>query len=277
MATVALAQTSATADVARNVAQADRLIAEAAERGADLVAFPEVFLYVGPRERKRVIAEPLDGPLLCHFRDVALRHRIAVLVGSMHERIPGDAARVFNTSVLLAEDGRVLAAYRKRRLFDVELGALRIKESDDFVPGDEDPPVVDTRVGRVALTICFDVRFPELYQRARACGAEVVFVPSNFTVPTGAAHWEVLLRARAIENQVYVVAPAQWGPHEGGHSSYGASMVVDPWGTVIARAPDVEGLILATLDLDYLHAVRRALPMRAPGAAPLDADASAAG
>jgi predicted amidohydrolase len=261
MSIVALAQMTSGDDVTANVGVADELVAEASARGAELLAFPENVFCVGSRERKLAVAEPVDGPLVSHFRELAARRRMLILLGSVHERIPHDPTRVFNTSVLIGAGGEVLMTYRKRKLFEVDVGQLQVRESDTIAAGEEAPPVVATPLGRVGLTICFDLRFPELYQDLRRRGAEIVFVPSNFTSTTGIAHWDVLLRARAVENQVWVAAPAQWGRHAAAYTSHGSSMLVDPWGTVVARAPDATGLVVGSIDLDYLRKVRRELPM----------------
>ena len=258
---VALAQTTSTDDFAANVAYAESLVAQAAGAGADLVAFPEVVFLVAGRGCKLECAEPLDGPTLSRFRALAAAHRIMVLIGSMHERLEGDDAHVHNTSVLIGADGALLAAYRKRKLFDLDLPGLRIRESDTIRAGEDPPPVVETPIGRIGLTICFDLRFPELYTDLADRGAELIFVPSNFTVPTGGAHWEVLLRARAIETQSYIAAPAQWGRHNPRYASYGHSLMADPWGRVTACLPEGNGLIHARFDRALLRKVRRELPM----------------
>ncbi|MEE8435695.1 MAG: carbon-nitrogen hydrolase family protein [bacterium] len=264
---IALAQMTSTSDFDANLAEAFALIDQAAAGGAQLVAFPEVFLYLGGHRGKLENAAEVDGPLVSRFREVAHRHHIMILLGSIHERIPGredevHKTKVHNTSVLIDGAGEILATYRKLKLFDVELPNLTIKESDSIEPGDAPPPVVDTAIGRMGLTICFDLRFPDLYQHLRRKGAQIVFAPSNFTHPTGAAHWETLLRARALESQVYLAAPAQVGQHNAKFRSWGHTALVDPWGTVTALAPERTGLIFAEIDLDYLEQVRRELPMK---------------
>lgn len=258
---IALAQTTSTDDFAANLAVAERMVGEAAAAGAELLAFPEVFLYVGGSRGKLSIAEPLDGPLVTRFREAATRHGMLILIGSLHERIGDDAGKVRNTSLLIGADGEILAIYRKLKLFDVDLPSVRIKESDTIEPGDEPPPVVDTPVGRIGLTICFDLRYPALFSHLRRQGAEIICVPSNFTFATGAAHWDLLLRARAVETQSYILAPAQFGKHNEKYTSYGHSCIVDPWGSVLALAAEKTGLIHAEVDLAYLHRVRRHLPM----------------
>lgn len=237
------------------------MVADAAASGVDLIAFPEVFLYIGGRAGKLRHAQDLDGDVIKRFRDQALHHHTMILLGSLHERIANNADKVHNTAVLIGSNGEILTSYRKLKLFDVELPEVRLRESDTVEPGDAMPPVVDTPIGRIGLTICFDLRFPHLYQRLRAEGAEIIFVPSNFTAATGAAHWDVLLRARAIENQVYIAAPAQYGQHNPKYRSHGHSALVNPWGMVTALAPNKPGLTFGDVDLDYLRQVRRELPL----------------
>ncbi len=261
MTKIALAQTTTGDDFGANLEAADRMVREAAENGAALLAFPEVFLYLGGYKGKLKVAEPLDGAIVSRFREAAARHGMMLLLGSIHERIPDDASRVYNTSVLIGANGEVLASYRKLKLFDVALPAMKIKESDSIAPGDAVPPVVETPIGKLGLTICFDLRFSDLYLDLRRRGAEIVFIPSNFTAPTGAAHWEVLIRARAVEGQYFVVAPAQTGKHNAKYSSYGHSMLVDPWGKVVAMAPADPGVIYGDINLAYLEQVRAELPM----------------
>lgn len=258
---IALAQTTSTDDFDANLATAEAMVDEAAAEGAALLAFPEVFLFVGGRRGKLEIAQPLDGPVVGRFREAAARHGMMILLGSLHERIDGDDSRVRNTSLLLGAGGEVLAVYRKLKLFDVDLPSITIKESDTIEAGTEAPPVVDTPLGRIGLTICFDLRYPSLYSQLRRQGAEILCVPSNFTFATGAAHWDLLLRARAVETQCYVLAPAQWGKHNDRYTSYGHSCLVDPWGTVVTLAPEKTGLVYGEIDLDLLARVRRHLPM----------------
>lgn len=261
MTKIALAQTTTTDDFDANLEVAERMVVEAAGKGADLLAFPEIFLYLGGRKGKLKVAEPIDGAIVSQFRQAAARHDMMILLGSIHEQIPDDADRVYNTSVLIGADGDVLATYRKLKLFDVALPNVKISESDSIAPGVDPPPVVETPIGKLGLTICFDLRFSELYLDLRRRGAEIVLIPSNFTAPTGAAHWEVLLRARAIEGQFFVVAPAQFGVHNPRYTSYGHSMLVDPWGKVAAMAPPGPGLVVGDINLAYIEQVRAELPM----------------
>lgn len=265
MIRLALAQTTSGEDFSQNLAVAESLIPQAVKAGADLLAYPEVFLYIGPRAGKLAIAETLDGPTVGGFRAAARRHRMMILLGSIHERSEAETGRVYNTSVLIDRGGEIAAVYRKINLFDVELPDLRIKESETIIRGSEPPPVVSTDIGKIGLTICFDLRFPDIYQELRARGAEIVFVPSNFTAPTGEAHWSVLLRARAIENQFYVAAPAQVGQHHPEYRSYGHSLLVDPWGRVLVDAGEKVGVSLGDVDPDTLTRVRRELPIGPAG------------
>lgn len=259
--TVGLVQTDPGPDKPANLARALDLVAEAAGRGAELVALPETFHCRGPNDVKRANAEPVPGPLSEALSRAAAEHGIWLLGGSFNE-LHDDAAdpRTFNTSLLFAPDGSQRACYRKIHLFDAVLdGTLQPRESARNRPGSE-AVVADTPFGRVGLTICYDLRFPELYRALALRGARILFVPSNFTERTGRDHWEVLLRARAIENGAFVVAPATIGDGGMGFRAYGRSLVVDPWGTVLACAPDEEGVTLATLALERVDAVRAALP-----------------
>ena len=260
--TVALVQTDPGPDKAANLERTLAYVAEAAGRGADVVALPETFHCRGSNEVKRATAEPIPGPLSRSLAEAAREHRITLLAGSFNE-LHGDEddPRTFNTSLLFGPDGALLARYRNVHLFDAVIdGRLQPRESSRNRPGDE-VVAADTAFGRVGLTICYDVRFPELYRALALAGARVVFVPANFTERTGRDHWEVLLRARAIENGVYVVAPATIGAGGGEFRAYGRSLVVDPWGTVLACAPDAEGVTLVRLDLARVAEVRASLPV----------------
>jgi predicted amidohydrolase len=256
---VAVAQMTSTTDVERNLATAESLVAQAAGRGAGFVGLPENFASLRAEGQPPPEPQDLDGPWVRRMADLARRHRVTVLLGSLPERVPGDP-RVRNTSVLLGPDGATLAVYRKIHLFDIDLpGMEHLKESKAVLPGEE-VVTAETALGTVGLSICYDVRFPELYRELARRGARVLCVPSAFTERTGKAHWEVLLRARAIENLAYVLAPAQVGHHGGGRASHGQAMIVDPWGVVLAQVPDGEGVALAELDFERLERLRRELP-----------------
>jgi predicted amidohydrolase len=255
----AAVQMSSGADRAANLSRATALIRTAAARGARLVVLPEVFAWRGPRAEEPETFETIPGATTDALAAVARECRIHLCIGSILEAVPGDA-RAFNSSCLLDTDGNLVARYRKIHLFDVDLpGRVTVRESATRVPGDE-PIVVSTELGVLGMSICYDLRFPELYRRLVGRGAQVLLVPSAFTFPTGAAHWEVLCRARAIESQCYVIAPDQTGRSPHGFADFGESMIVDPWGRVLARAPDGEGVITAEIDLDYLARVRSELP-----------------
>ncbi|MDX1748414.1 MAG: carbon-nitrogen hydrolase family protein, partial [Halobacteriales archaeon] len=203
----------------------------------------------------------LEGPTCERFADLAREHSIHLLLGSFNERSPWED-RCFNTSVLFGPDGSRLGVYRKIHLFDVELPPdVFFRESETVVPGEE-IVVVGTVLGRLGLSICYDLRFSELYRELEGEGAELLTVPSAFTLTTGKDHWEPLLRARAIENQSYVVAPAQWGRHddEGLRHSWGHSMIVDPWGHVVALCSEGPGIAVAEIDRDRISEIRRRLP-----------------
>jgi nitrilase len=257
----AVIQLTSTPDARSNLERAAHWIARAAERGAELVALPENFPLMredAGGEPHPLAAELEASPVLDFVREQARRHGVMIAGGTLPERGP-DATRFFNTAVLVDSDGSLLASYRKIHLFDVDLPGARHRESRSVAPG-EKVAVAATRLGRIGLSVCYDVRFPELYRSLVDLGAEVLLVPSAFTVPTGSAHWEVLLRARAIESQAFVVAAAQWGLHDGSRRTWGHSMLVDPWGTILAQVPDGEGIALADLDLAQLHDIRTRLP-----------------
>jgi predicted amidohydrolase len=246
-------------DKAANLEKAERLIRLAVARGAQLVGLPEVFNWRGKRAEEAAAAETLDGETLTAMERLARELEIHLLAGSITEHAPGETKR-YNTSVLFDRNGARLGVYRKIHLFDVDLpGRVTIKESDAKMPGSE-VITATTALGAVGMSVCYDLRFPELYRRLAFAGARILAIPSAFTFPTGEAHWDVLIRARAIENQCYVVAPAQFGANVHGFSDYGNSMIVDPWGRVLARASEQEGVVIAPIDLDYLERVRRELP-----------------
>jgi deaminated glutathione amidase len=255
---VAVCQLNARDDRTANMAVARDLLERAAGAGAELAVLPEYTDYLGPAERAPK-PEPIDGEYATFFADVARGLRLAVIAGSFHEAGP-DAERTFNTSLVFDRDGALAAVYRKIHLYDVEIpGRVSYHESRTVAPGSETVvvPIAGVPVG---LSICYDLRFPELYRRLAVAGAQVLVVPAAFMLHTGRDHWEVLLRARAIENQCYVLAAAQIGDHDPGRTCFGRSMVIDPWGTVLAQAPDTVGIAVADLDLDRLQTIRAELP-----------------
>jgi len=256
---IACVQLTASADKAANLARAERLVARAASLGADVIALPEKWNGVGNAEQLHALAEPLEGgESVAALSRWAQTHGVSIVGGSVTERREGHE-KLSNTSIVVAPDGSMSALYRKIHLFDVEVGGLVYRESEAEEPGDE-PVVTQVEDWPVGLTVCYDIRFPELYRVLALEGAELVTVPANFTERTGRDHWEVLLRARAIENQLYVVAPAQFGEPMPGRRSFGRSLVADPWGTVLAQAPDEECVIVAELDRGRVRDVRARLP-----------------
>ncbi len=252
----AVVQLNSTNEKARNLEVAERLVRAAAADGAELVALPEKWNLLAGGEELLAGAEPLDGPTLTAARGWARELGIHLLAGSVSERGPEKA---FNTSVLIGPDGDDLAVYRKIHMFDVDVGGVAYRESDHEEAGAE---IVTAPLGELiaGLTVCYDLRFPELYRILAVRGARLLTVPSAFTLATGRDHWEVLLRARAIENQAFVVAPNQIGEAPPHFSSYGRSAIVDPWGVVLATAPDEECFAAADLDLAAQERTRHSLP-----------------
>ena len=265
---IAAVQMVSTPDVARNLDAARRLVAQAAAEGAALVALPEYFCFLGRHERdKLALAEaPGDGPIQRALSALAREHRIWLIGGTLPLRVAGDADRAYNACCVYAPDGALAARYDKMHLFTFKAGGEDHDESRVLRAGDA-PVAFDARwpagdaALRVGLSVCYDLRFPELY---RALGAaapcDLLSVPAAFTYPTGEAHWELLLRARAVENQAYVIAAAQGGRHENGRRTWGHSMIVDPWGVVLGCLPEGEGVVSAELDRARLEDVRRRLP-----------------
>lgn len=257
----AVVQLSSSSDAEGSVANAHALIREAAARGASLIVTPENTNFLGPHDEKVRRAETLDGPTARAFGQLANELRVHLVLGSFNERAP-TSGKCYNTSVLFLPDGSVGCAYRKIHLFDVDCGpGVRFKESDTVEAGTT-PTVQSTTLGTLGLSICYDLRFPELYRTYSKDGAEILTVPSAFTMTTGKDHWEPLLRARAIENQCYVMAAGQCGTHddEGLRESYGHSMIVDPWGHVVAMCSDGPGVAIAEIDLNRIASVRQGMP-----------------
>jgi predicted amidohydrolase len=263
---VALIQTDAGADAEANVARAAELADAAAAAGAQLIALPEYLQYRGSDEGYRASARPIPGPFTAPFADIARRRGCWILVGSLAETSP-DPERPYNTSSLIGPDGEVVARYRKIHLFDVDVDRGPVDHESARVTVGDQPVVADVAGARLGMTVCYDLRFPELYRTLALQGAEILAVPSNFAERTGRDHWEVLLRARAIENGAWVIAPSQIGGPPG-QPAYGHSMVIDPWGIVVAQAPDRESIVHAVIDTDRVAAVRRQIPVlanRRPG------------
>jgi predicted amidohydrolase len=255
----AAVQLNATDDTDRNLASADRLVRDAAARGAELIVLPEKWTVLGTPEQLEAGAQPLDGAAISWARSIAKEFGVDLIAGSIVEHVDGRDKRA-NTSVHVAPDGELRAVYRKIHMFDVEVDGVDYAESAGEDAGDE--VVVSTLAGgvEVGMSICYDLRFPELYRLLTVRGARVIAIPAAFTLPTTRDHWETLVRARAIENQCFVVAANQIGSHPGGYRSGGRSLIVDPWGLVLASAPDSETAIVADLDFDQLAAVRRRIP-----------------
>ena len=256
---VAAVQLNSTADPASNLGVADRLTRAAAADGAKLIVLPEKWTAIGSDEDVRAAAESLDGPAIQWARAIARELRIDLVAGSILERVAG-RERLANTSVHVDPEGEVKAAYRKLHMFDVEVGGRTYRESELEEPGDEIVCSETSDGVELGLSICYDLRFPELYRILAVRGARILTVPAAFTLTTTRDHWETLLRARAIENQAFVIAANQVGAHPAGQHSGGRSMIVDPWGLVLAQAQDGEGHILADLDLERQADIRTRLP-----------------
>lgn len=260
MSTVAAAvQLTTTSDASASIAEAEKLVAHAAKLGAKLVVLPENVSFMGPEEEKLRLAEPIDGPTFRRVSEWARAHSIWLLGGTLPEKGPSDD-RAYNTSTLWAPDGRLVARYRKIHLFDVSVGPGATHRESSSVAAGARPVLASTPYGRIGMTICYDIRFPALYRALVRAGAEILAVPAAFTVPTGRDHWEVLLRARAIESQCYVIAAGQVGQNTPARQTFGRSMIIDPWGTVLATAPDRPSVIIAEIDLDRLRSIRERLP-----------------
>jgi predicted amidohydrolase len=256
---VACVQLTSGQDKAANLEKAEKLVAQAAATGSDIVALPEKWNVIGPPDVLHATAETIEGGESVEaMRGWARMHGVTLVGGSITERREG-REKLSNTCVVIDPEGDLVATYRKIHLFDVEVGGLIYRESEAEEHGEE-PVVADIEDWAVGLTICYDLRFPELYRVLALEGALLATVPAHFTLYTGKDHWHLLLRARAVENGLYVAAPAQVGETGIGRPSYGRSLIVDPWGTVLAQAPDEETVISAELDRAWLEEVRRRLP-----------------
>ncbi|MBS1270613.1 MAG: Deaminated glutathione amidase [Gammaproteobacteria bacterium] len=266
MTRIAAVQMNSSADQASNLEVAAELIDAARQQGASFVVLPENFSVMPAREKDRPsFAEHCgDGPVQLFLSDQARLHGVWIVGGTAPIRAAADDARIKATCLMFDDRGRRVARYHKIHLFDVRVSDTEsYRESDAFEPGavdDDNLICVDTPVGRVGLSVCYDMRFPELYRRLVDEGAEIVTVPSAFTATTGRAHWEPLLRARAIENQIYIVAPAQWGDHASGRQTHGHTMIIDPWGRILAQQSTGNDVIVADIDLRQLKNIRKEFP-----------------
>jgi deaminated glutathione amidase len=255
----AAVQMIASDDKAANLREAMHWVRHAAAQGARVIALPEVFIWRGSKNLEHKFGEAIPGPTSTAMAELARELGIYILAGSIIEAIP-QSEKVYNTSLFFDPAGKLLAAYRKIHLFDVDLAngtSLRESATREFGAG---VVVAETGFCKAGLSVCYDLRFPELYRGLANEGVDLVFVPSAFTAYTGQAHWETLLRARAIENQVYIVAPDQFGQSAKSFETHGHSMIVDPWGKILAELPDGPGVITAEIDLDYLAKIRDELP-----------------
>ncbi|MCL2258919.1 MAG: carbon-nitrogen hydrolase family protein [Proteobacteria bacterium] len=254
---LAALQMTSLADKNANLQTATRLVTQAAQQGALWVGLPENCFWMGPPQQTSNMAETLEGPSVSAMANLAKRLGVGILVGSFLEKHES-SEKPYNSSVLLSPQGECLPVYRKIHLFDAETGEHH-HESANISPGNS-PTCIHTPAGIMGLSICYDVRFPELYRQLSSQGAQLLWVPAAFTWETGCAHWEILLRARAIENLCWLAAPAQTGQHSPNRKTFGHAMVVDPWGKVVARCEEAEGMALATIDLQLLAEIRSRLP-----------------
>ena len=258
-ALLAVGQMTSTADVEANLRTCAQLAQQAKERGAALLSLPENFAFMGAADgESRRVMEPLDGPLFSRCRAIAKDHGLWMCFGGFQEK--ADDEHNHNAHVVVDDQGVIRSVYRKLHLFDVQLGTSTYKESACVAPG-TDIVVADSPLGKLGLSICYDLRFPELYLALAKRGAQVLLVPAAFTLTTGKEHWEALLRARAIETQCYVAAAAQCGRHNDKRDTFGHAMIVDPWGTVVAQCHDGTGIAVAEVDLAFLESVRTRIPV----------------
>ena len=259
---VAAIQLNAGENKERNIAKALHFVREAIAAGSKAVFLPEVFNYRGALNKKILneVAEKIPGPSIQPLMALAKEHRVFIVAGSVYEKIPGQS-KCYNTSVVINDYGRLSARYRKIHLFDAVVGDRVVKEPQNFFAG-KSPVIAPLGPTRLGMSVCYDLRFPELYRKYGKKKCEIISVPSNFTYETGKAHWEVLLRARAIENLAYIVAPNQCGKSSGGIEAFGNSMIIDPWGGVLARASaDCQEIILGQVQREALEYSRAILPM----------------
>lgn len=261
---VAAAQMTSINDLAANFATCSRLVKEAASAGAKLLCFPENFSYVGAKDGDSLkIAETLDGPIMQGYCSLARESSIWLSLGGFQEK-GSDDAHLRNTHVLIDDTGNIRSTYRKIHLFDVNVPGGSVYKESSFTEAGKAIVAIDSPIGRLGLTVCYDLRFPELYQKLRfQHQTQVLLVPAAFTKITGQAHWEILLRARAIETQCYIIAAAQAGKHNDKRESYGDTLIIDPWGTIVGRLPDrlSTGIAVADIDISLINSVRAKMPI----------------
>uniref|UniRef100_A0A803Q4E4 CN hydrolase domain-containing protein n=1 Tax=Cannabis sativa TaxID=3483 RepID=A0A803Q4E4_CANSA len=261
---IAAAQMTSINDLASNFATCSRLVKEAASAGAKMICFPESFAFIGAQDGESLkIAQPLDGPMMQQYCSLARESSIWLSLGGFQEKGP-DEQHLFNTHVVIDDNGKIKSTYKKIHLFDVDIAGERSYKESNITEAGNNIVSVDSPVGRLGLTVCYDLRFPELYQQLRfQHEAQVLLVPAAFTVATGQAHWEILLRARAIETQCYVIAAAQTGKHNDKRQSYGETLIIDPWGTVVGRLTDrlSTGITVADIDFSLLDSIRTRMPI----------------
>jgi len=260
---VAAIQLSSVADRDANLVTAGRLLRQAAQAGAALAALPENFAFIGARERDKLAIAEADGqgPIQDFLAATARELKLWIVAGTVPLAVSGEPGKVWAACLVYDAQGRRVARYDKIHLFDVEVpGGEQYHESNTIARGAPNPVLVDTPAGRLGLSVCYDLRFPELYRALAAQGAELLCVPAAFTARTGQAHWEALLRARSIENQCYLIAPGQHGTHAGGRATWGHSLVLDPWGEILARQADGDGVVAAPVSRERLRQVRTSFP-----------------
>src|SRR5579859_7483729 len=256
----AVIQVNSRDDTTENLSNVERFLDQAADMGAQFACLPEFWTYLGPYSGFDAAAQTIPGPVIELLQKKARKHKMIVHGGSIVERHPQLAGKFYNTSVLIARDGEIVALYRKIHLFDVNLSnGEKHYESERIAPGDD---IVTAEIEGITfgLTICYDLRFPELYRLLALRGAQIIMVPAGFTLHTGRDHWEVLLRARAIENLCYIVAPAHVGSYPPNRQCFGRSMVVNPWGLVLAQAQDMPTVIMTEIDLEQIERAREQIP-----------------
>ena len=256
-------QLSSVADRDANLASAAKLLRQAAAAGVELAVLPENFAFMGAKERDKLAIAEADGqgPIQDFLSSMARELMLWIVAGTVPLAVPGDADKVYAACLVYCSQGRRAARYDKIHLFDVEVpGGERYRESATIASGEIVPVVVQTPIGRLGLSVCYDLRFPELYRALAAQGAEALCVPAAFTARTGQAHWEALLRARAIENQCFLIAPGQHGTHAGGRATYGHSLILDPWGEILAQQAEGDGVVAAPLSRQRLEQVRSTFP-----------------